>query len=350
MTTKQDSDPHAVLGLDLGGTSVKWVVMDADNGNSADNGDDSGTGGRYAVQASGRVPTPRTGDIDDVLAALAGIARQAPAASRVALAAAAVVDAVAGSLLVVPNIPGDWAGRMIRSELADAIGQPVALVNDARAFAWGQLCIGAAAGASDVVFVTLGTGVGGAVASGGELRLGHLERGGELGHIPVDPEGGRRCGCGARGCLETLAGGKAIAAMGADAMRTGTAPTLAKITGGRPDRVSAGDVFAAAERDPACAAIVTGAGRALGRVLAGLASTLAPEVVVVGGGLSAGLAKLMPFIDEAFAEQARLVMAPKVLPADFADLAGAVGAAAWAHRPPAGHEAVSLPTQPPATR
>jgi glucokinase len=344
MTTKLDSDPQAVLGLDLGGTSVKWVVMGDDGGG------DGGAGGRNTIQASGRVPTPHTGDVDDVIAALVGIARQAPAAGRVALAAAAVVDAVAGSLLVVPNIPGDWASRTIRSELADATGRSVALVNDARAFAWGQLCLGAAAGASDAVFVTLGTGVGGAVASGGELRLGHLGRGGEIGHIPVDPEGGRRCGCGARGCLETLAGGKAIAEMGTDAIRAGAAPALTEITGGRADRVSAGDVFAAADRDPACAAIVTGAGRALGRVLAGLASTLAPEVVVVGGGLSAGLATLMPYLDEAFAEQARLVATPKVVPADFADLAGAVGAAAWARRPPAGHEAVSLPTQPSATR
>jgi glucokinase len=296
------------------------------------------------IEASGRVPTPRTGEVDEVLAVLAGIARDAPGAGRIALAAAAVVDATDGRVLAVPNIPGAWAGRAIRSELADAAGRPVALVNDARAFAWGQLCHGAAAGASDALFVTLGTGVGGAVACGGQLRLGHLGRGGELGHVPFDPDGGRPCGCGARGCLETVAGGKAIAEMGAEAVRAGLSPALAEVVGGRADAVTAGDVFAAAEADPACAALVTAAGRALGRVLAGLASTLAPEVVVVGGGLAAALPTLMPHLDAAFAEQARLVAAPKVVPAEFGDFAGAVGAAAWARRPPVGHDAVSHPT------
>src|SRR5262249_31960000 len=119
-----------------------------------------------------------------------------------------------------------------------------------------------------------------------------------------------------------------------------------EIVDGRPERVSAGDVFAAAEGDPACAAIVTRAGQALGQALAGLTTTLAPEVVVVGGGLAASLPKLMPYLDDAFARPARLVAAPKVVPAASAAFAGAVGAAAGARRPPVGHEALSLPNRP----
>jgi glucokinase len=209
------------------------------------------------------------------------------------------------------------------------------LVNDARAFALGQLRHGAAATASDAVFVTLGTGVGGAVASDGALRLGSGARGGELGHMPISPDGGRRCGCGATGCLETIAGGKALAEMGADLVRAGTASALAARVDDKAEAVTAGDVVAAADDDPTCAELVADAGRALGLALAALATTLAPEVVVVGGGLAAALPKLAPHLDDAFTSHARLVPKPRVLPARFGNLAGAVGAAAWARCPPA---------------
>ena len=210
------------------------------------------------------------------------------------------------------------------------------MVNDARAFALGQLRHGAAATASDAVFVTLGTGVGGAIASDGALRLGSGARGGELGHVPIAPDGGRRCGCGATGCLETIAGGKALAEMGADLVRAGTAPALAARVDDKAEGVTAADVVAAADDDdPTCAALVANAGRALGLALAALATTLAPEVVVVGGGLAAALPHLAPHLDDAFTRHARLVPPPRVLPATFGNLAGAVGAAAWARCPPA---------------
>jgi glucokinase len=184
------------------------------------------------------------------------------------------------------------------------------------------------------VFVTLGTGVGGAVASDGALRLGSGSRGGELGHVPIAPDGGRRCGCGAKGCLETIAGGRALAEMGADLVRAGTAPALAARVDDKAEAVTAGDVVDASDDDPTCAALVVDAGRALGLALAALATTLAPEMVVVGGGLAAALPKLAPHLDDAFIRYARLVPAPRVVPATFGNLAGAVGAAAWAQCPP----------------
>jgi glucokinase len=294
------------------------------------------------VTASGRVATPRTG-VDDVLAALAGIVVANPEVRRVGLAAAAIIDAVAGRLLMVPNIPGDWEGRRIGAELADGTGRPVALVNDARAFAWGQLRHGAAAGARDAIFITLGTGVGGGIASDGQLRLGHLNRGGEIGHIPVEPDDGRKCGCGAIGCLETIAGGRALAELGADLVREGRAPALTAAVAGRPDDVTAGHVMAARDADPECARLVARAGRALGLVLAGLASALAPEIVVIGGGIAASLPALRPHLDDALERHALLPATPRV-EAALDDHAGAVGAAAWAREAPEGYPAAVMPT------
>jgi glucokinase len=308
------------LGLDLGGTSIKWVTL---------------VDGQ--VTAKGDVPTPQTG-VDDVLRALADLAAAAPEAQAIGMAAAGALDPVSGRLLVVPNIAGDWSTRAIGVELANGTGRPVNLANDARAFAYGQLRHGAAAGVSDALFVTLGTGIGGAIASDGQLRLGLERRGGEIGHMPIEPVDGRKCGCGALGCLESIAGGRALAEQGADLVRTGAAPALAAAVGGRPEAVAPADVVHAADQDPACARLVTRAGHALGVALAGLANALAPEIIVIGGGVAAGLPAFRPHIDEVLSRHTVLVENPRIVTA-LDSHAGAVGAAAWAADPPAGYPA-----------
>jgi glucokinase len=322
--TENGAVTATVLGLDLGGTSIKWVTL-------AD--------GQIARQ--GRVPTPRTG-VDDVLRALSDVAAQAPEARAIGVAAAGALDPVAGRLLVVPNIAGEWAARAIGPELANATGRPVNFANDARAFAYGQLRHGAAAGASDAIFVTLGTGIGGAIASDGQLRMGQARRGGEIGHMPIEPVDGRKCGCGSIGCLETIAGGRALAEMGADLVRTGAAPALAAAVDGRPEAVEPADVVRLASVEPACARLVTRAGHALGIALAGLVNALAPEVIVFGGGVAAGLPAFRPHIDEVMSRYTVLVETPRIVTA-VDGFAGAVGAAAWAEEPPAGYPA---PIQP----
>ena len=312
------------LGLDLGGTSIKWVTL---------------VDGQVA--AKGQVPTPQSG-VDDVLAALARLAAAAPDAQAIGVAAAGALDPVSGRLLVAPNIAGDWSRRPIGAQLATATGRPVSLANDARAFAYGQLRYGAAAGSSDALFVTLGTGIGGAVASDGQLRLGLGRRGGEIGHMPIEPVDGRKCGCGAIGCLESIAGGRALAELGADLVRTGAAPALAAEVAGRPEAVAPADVVRAADRDPACARLVARAGHALGMALAGLANALAPEVIVFGGGVAAGLPAFRPHIDDILSRHTVLVENPRIVTA-FDGHAGAIGAAAWAAEPPPGYPPAILP-------
>ncbi|MBL7497501.1 ROK family protein [Frankia sp. CNm7] len=313
-----------VLGLDLGGTSIKWVTLvDGE------------------VTARGKVPTPRTG-VDAVLGALAGVATEHPDARALGVAVAGALDPVGGRLLVVPNIAGDWPARAIGRELADATGRPVSLANDARAFAYGQLRHGVAAGASDAVFVTLGTGIGGAIASDGQLRLGYQRRGGEIGHMPIEPDNGRKCGCGAIGCLESIAGGRSLSELGADLVRTGAAPALAEAVDGRPELVSPSHVVGLADVEPACGRLVVRAGRALGVALSGLASALAPEVIVFGGGVAAGLPAFRPHIDEVMSQHTVLVETPRIVTA-VDGFAGALGAAAWAAGPPPGYPSPIVP-------
>ena len=138
----------------------------------------------------------------------------------------------------------------------------------------------------------------------------------------------------AEGASRRVTGGRALAEAGAELVRNGSAGALAEAAGGQPDRVTAADVLQAANTDADCAALVERAGRALGLALAGLVTVLAPEVVVFGGGIAAALARLRPWLDRALAEYAPLPPKPRLVRADFDGLAGAVGAAVWASRPP----------------
>ncbi len=109
------------------------------------------------------------------------------------------------------NIPGDWAGRPVAGPVAAALGCPVSLINDARAFGLAELRLGAGRGARSIVGLTLGTGVGGVIAIDGRVHLGHDGTAGEVGHQTIDPDG-PPCGCGNHGCLEAFARADRIAA------------------------------------------------------------------------------------------------------------------------------------------
>ena len=131
--------------------------------------------------------------------------------------------------MLLPNLRGDWVGRAIAGPVGERLGVPVTLVNDVRALTLAELRLGAGRGASDLVCVALGTGVGGGVVIGGRLHLG-LGHAGEIGHTTVDPDG-PLCGCGNRGCLDRMASAESIAAAAgqptvqaaADAARAGDA-------------------------------------------------------------------------------------------------------------------------------
>ena len=294
------------MGIDVGGTALKWVVLRDEE-----------------VVSSGTRATPRD-SAEAVLAAVAELAAREADLTTVGIALPAVVDFERGTTLVVPNLPGDWADRPVAGPLSAALGLPVALANDARALTLAEWRLGAARGTADAVVLALGTGVGGGIVSGGRVVRGPLGRAGELGHMPVEPDG-ERCACGATGCLETVAGARGIVRGAEAAVRRGQAPLLAAASAVTPESVA----DAARRGDAGAQAVLDRAGTGIGRALAALAVALTPAVIVLGGGLAPALDLLGPAIDAQLGERAHLYGTIPVVPATLGLHAGAIGAALW---------------------
>jgi glucokinase len=285
------------LGLDLGGTNIKWAVVEGDG-----------------VAALGSAPTLAREGPGRVVQRLAEVGAAALDGRRVAsvgVGLPGVFDGAAGTATFLPNLPGDWAGTPVCAPVTTALGAPAVLVNDARAFAVGESRLGAARGCRTALFVTVGTGVGGGVVVDGRLHLG-IGTAGEFGHQTVDPAG-PVCGCGNQGCVE------AIACAGAIAASAGCATVEEAVEAGQ-----SGDERARGALEQA--------GRALGIALANAVLLLAPERIVVGGGVAgAGELLLDPIRDE-LRERVRVAPVEQidVVPAELGPGAGAIGAALWA--------------------
>ncbi len=304
--------PHAgrVLGIDLGGTAIKWVVLE--DGRPGD---------------EGRVDTPTDG-CEAVVDQMVALGEAAGTIEAVGIGIPGLYEPD-GTTTLLPNVPGDWRGFPLGPRVAERLGVPASLANDARAFTLAELRLGAGRGCHDLVAVTLGTGVGGGVAAGGRLQLGHRHRAGEIGHQSVDPYG-PRCGCGSHGCVETYASGPAIVAAATRAVLQGVDTALRDACGGDPAALDVETVVACARAGDAFAVdVLERAAWALGSGLANACTILAPERIVVGGGVAAALDLLRPTIEDVLRRRARLPDAPDVVAAELGNRAGAVGAALW---------------------
>jgi glucokinase len=288
---------HVHVGLDLGGTNAKCAVVDASS----------------RVLATDACPNGAADGPDAVLERVAELGRAAAEPFGEVVSAGLALPGHfddEGRGVLLPNLPGEWVGRPIAGPVGERLGVPVRLVNDVRALTLAELRLGAGRGASDMICVALGTGVGGGVVIGGRLHLG-LGHAGEIGHTTVDPDG-PLCGCGNRGCLDRMASAASIAA----AAGCG----------------SVAEAFAAARRgDEGAIAAFERAGEYVGRVLAGAIVLLWPERVIVGGGVAeAGELLLGPIRAEI---RRRACVAPvdaiAVVAAELGAPAGAVGAALW---------------------
>ncbi|MFI7130679.1 ROK family protein [Nonomuraea sp. NPDC050153] len=307
------------LGIDVGGTYTKWVTLDGD-----------------AVSGSGTVPTP-PGPEETVRL----VASLAPHADSIGIGLPGHVDRDTGTALFVPNPPGDWDGFPVGARLRALTGAPVAVVNDARAFALAELELGAARGLSDVLFAVLGTGVGGAVALRGAVLVGPRDNLGEVGHVTVSPWGPACC-CGNRGCAETFAAGPAIVrAFGSGATKvtgaavTGPGPSAAGIAGARAiaAQVTAAEVADAARAgDERAAQAFEQAGWALGVALGDAAAFFGAPSVVVGGGIAGALDLMRSTLHTELARRRPLIGEITVLPAVLGPMAGAIGAALYGRR------------------
>ena len=320
------ADPGRVtrhLGLDLGGTNLKWTVVEhrGDDWDVLDRGQvPTRSGGPDAIvpQLSevGRAAIERWpavasgGDGDGAAARSPGSAlRAAPPITTAGIGIPGLYDPVAGVTRLLVNVPGPWDGYPVAIPVSEALGIPVALINDARAFGLAELRLGAGRGASSMVGLTLGTGVGGVIAVDGKVHHGHDGSAGEIGHHTIDPDG-PDCNCGNRGCLEAFTRADRIAAA------CGTA--------------TAEEAFERARRGDATALEgLQRVGRYLGIGIANMVALITPDRVVIGGGIAASSDLLL---DEARAEVKRRVRMTRleeveIVTAELGTWAGAIGAA-----------------------
>jgi glucokinase len=318
------SDGGVAIGVDVGGTKALGALVDTQG----------------AVLTTHVVPTPAEGE--PLLDAIAGLIVELAPAGRellgVGVGVPGLVDG-AGVLRFAPNLPeivglGVTAG--LRRRLPDGVlPAPARLVadNDANCAGAAELGFGTAAAESDVVVVTLGTGIGGAIIAGGTLVRGANGFAGEIGHMIVQ-FGGEPCQCGKRGCWERYASGSALGRFAREAAAAGRVPGILAAAGGDVDAIKGEHVTeAAAAGNDEAVALFDELAFFLAQGLANLAAALDPGLFVLGGGMiRAGEALLEP-TNRCFAtllEGAEHRPIPGIVGARFGYLAGAIGAAALA--------------------
>ncbi|MDG2497136.1 MAG: ROK family glucokinase [Aquiluna sp.] len=305
------------IGIDIGGTKILGALVD-EKGN---------------VLEQIRVPSPAK-NTDLMISEVASLALdlKAKADSKVAgigVAAAGFIDADQSTVLYAPNL--SWRNEPLRERLVEAINHPVIVENDANAAGWAEYRFGAGQGAKDMVMLTLGTGVGGAVVLDGAIRRGGFGIAGELGHIRVVRDG-LQCGCGRRGCVEQYASGTALLLAARKLAGSGheSGAFLAGLqhNGGE---LTGKDVQTALEaRDPGTLELLADVGQYLGEAMGTITATFDPEVFVIGGGLSeAGDLLLEPIRQSFLAELPARGFRPeaKIFAATFSNQAGVIGAA-----------------------
>ncbi len=312
------------VGVDVGGTSVRAGVVD----------------GEGTVHDSARAPTPN-GEAA-LEAALAGVVAELAKRHDVGAVGLALAGFVTPDLRGVRFAPHlAWRDAPVADRMAQRIGLPVVVEHDANAAALAERRFGAAAGASTVVFVALGTGIGSALLLDGRLYRGAFGVAPELGHLRVVPDG-RPCSCGKHGCWERYCSGTALATTAVEllARDPGRSPSLRRLVTGDPGQVTGQRVAAAVrEGDPVACEAMADLARWLGEGLALVADVFDPELVVIGGGVSES-APL--FLDEAREHYASVVTGAgrrplaRIRTAQLGPAAAVVGAAQLAREVVAG--------------
>jgi glucokinase len=288
------------LGIDLGGTNLKWAAVEQD-------------GDAWRVLGRGQLVTDAEAGADAVIGRFIEIGRDAlaqwPDLASVGIGVPGLYDPATGRARALINLPGGWPEVPIAGPVADALGLPAALINDARAFGLAELRLGAGRGAASMVGLTLGTGVGGVIAIDGRVHLGHDGTAGEIGHQTLDPDG-PSCNCGNNGCLESFArADRLAAACGAETVEAA--------------------VLAARSGDDAARAGFERVGRYLGIGIANMVTVIAPDRVVIGGGVAAAGDLLLEPIRRELAARVRTTALTdvQVVTAELGIWAGAMGAA-----------------------
>jgi len=305
---------HAI-GIDIGGTKIAGAVVDEAGEILAEE--------RVATEAG--KPNAIIDAVVEMVQRLS-VGRDIIAAG---VAAPGFIDSAQSTVYYAPNI--SWRNEPLQSRLSERLGIDVTIDNDANAAGWAEFRFGVGRGGRDMTMLTIGTGVGGAIVTGGRLFRGGFGAGAELGHLRVVPEG-LPCGCGARGCIEQYGSGRALLRMAneiADVGGVGLALAEARLANdGTLDGRIVGELIAAG--DPGALHALEQLGHWLGQACASLSAVLDPQLFVFGGGVAASGDLLLDPVREAFHQHlpARgFHPEPEFVIAELVNDAGMVGAA-----------------------
>jgi glucokinase len=326
MASRKRAAQQYIVGVDLGGTNIVVAAMSTDGGRA------------FATRS---VPTSpelgAEGVADRIVGVIEGVILDTIAetdAQRrdfigVGIGAPGPLDREKGLVIVAPNL--GWRNFPLRDRIAERLNLPATLDNDANCATVGEWWQGAARGATNVIGMTIGTGIGGGLILDGKLFHGSSDVAGEIGHTTIDLNG-RHCKCGNYGCLEAYASGPAIAVRAREVLvREETASLLPSMVGGRLDEISAATVYTAASQGDAVASeIVRDTARYLGVGVANLLNIVNADVVVIAGGVTAaGDALFVPLRAEVRRRAFQAAVdATRIVPGTLPGTAGVVGAVA----------------------
>lgn len=307
-----------IIGIDVGGTTIKFALFKR---------------GKIIFRDLLRTKGLRNSSalIDAIVEKVQWICAQnglrISSLAGIGIGLPGMVNYKSGVVHRLTNIPG-WKNVGLKNILQRRLGIKAQIDNDVNLMGLGEVIFGAGRGFKNVVCMTLGTGVGGALIIDGELYRGSTSSAGEIGHIPIN-EYGPKCNCGGSGCLEKYVGNKAIVDEALRHIKKGRRTLITKLTGNNVSLITPKIITDASRRgDKFSLQVWTNIGIHIGIALAGVANVFNPDAVVIGGGVSkAGRA----LFDSIRATIKRRAMSPakdniKIIKSELGDDAGVFGA------------------------
>ena len=264
---------RTVLAADFGGTHLRAAVVN-----------EAGELLHRLDEESPDAGTPQTSIVQVVELLAKAAAAAMPSPSAVCIATAGLIDAEQGKVILSPNIAG-FRNLVLTTPVAERLGIPAYIENDASAAALGEFRFGAGRGTRHLLHATLGTGIGGGIVIDGRLYRGSKGLAGEIGHIILNPAG-PKCNCGSRGCLESMVSGVAFAARAKKLLEQGKSPILQEVVG-EAEPTSEHLYLAARRGDALSEAEIRHGGHLLGLGLGSVVNVLNPDAVTLSGGLLA---------------------------------------------------------------
>lgn len=304
------------VGIDVGGTKIAAGVVSED--------------GSLITSSRSESPAEDPAAIAREIGALVDGFRADHDIVSLGVAAAGWINLERSQVMFAPNLA--WRDEPLRDLIANQVGLPTVIENDANAAAWGEYRFGSGQGARSLLMVTIGTGIGGGIVLGGNLFRGGFGVGAEVGHIRAVPDG-RPCACGRLGCWEAYGSGTGLTVRARElaAADPVQAKILLALAEDDTDAITGPMVSAAAEGgDPVAEQAFAEVARWIGEGLASLAAILDPDVIVVGGGVSESAALDLGLVETAFEHSESGFghrPAPKIVRASLGNDAGLIGAA-----------------------